>query len=104
MKEGPQWFSDMFLYELLLPHKKIRMFGPKTAIFAPKHAFISTYMYLAGVFGALSVGRLVGCGVSRKTPIYFMIFVPKTAKFGPKYAFLVILGQILAFLVPCPTK
>ena len=78
MKEGPQWFSDMFLYELLLPHKKIRMFGPKTAIFAPKHAFISTYMYLAGVFGALSVGRLVGCGVSRKTPIYFMIFVPKT--------------------------
>ena len=71
MKEGPQWFSDMFLYELLLPHKKIRMFGPKTAIFAPKHAFFGTYRPSRRIW--CSVGWLVGgCGaqaVSRKTPI-----------------------------------
>ena len=38
----PQWFSDMCVSKLLLPHKMIRIFGQKTAIFAPKYAFLST--------------------------------------------------------------
>ena len=39
----PRWFSDMWVSELLLPPKIIRIFGPKTAIFAPKYAFLGTY-------------------------------------------------------------
>ena len=39
----PEWFSDMWVPELLLPPKIIRMFGPTTAIFAPKYAFLGTY-------------------------------------------------------------
>ena len=41
--EVPRWFSDMWVPEFLLPPKMIRMFGPKTAIFAPKYAFLGTY-------------------------------------------------------------
>ena len=37
-------------------------------------------------------------------PVEIRIFVPKMAKFGPEYAFVVVLGQLLAFLVPCLTK
>ena len=33
----------MWVPELLLPPKIIRMFDPKTAIFAPKYAFLGTY-------------------------------------------------------------
>ena len=33
-----------------------------------------------------------------------LLYPLKTAKFGPKYGFLVILGQILAYFVPCLTK
>ena len=33
--EVPTWFSDM-----LLPPKMIRMFGPKTVIYAPKYALL----------------------------------------------------------------
>ena len=40
--EVPQWFSDIWVPELLLPPNIIRMFGPKTAIFAPKYAFLGT--------------------------------------------------------------
>ena len=64
----------MWVPARLLPPKLIMMFGPKTAIFAQKYAFLGSYIIdLAGSFGALLVG---GCGVravSRKTPIYFMI-------------------------------
>ena len=59
----------MWAPKLLLP-VKIRIFGPKTVIFAPKYAFFGTYLGLAGLFGALLVGWLVV--VSRKTPIYFI--------------------------------
>ena len=47
--EVPRWFSDMWVPELLLPPKIFRIFGPKTAILAPKHDFF-------GSFGALLVG------------------------------------------------
>ena len=43
VNEVPRWFSDMWVPELLLPQKIIRMFGPKMAIYAPKYAFLSTY-------------------------------------------------------------
>ena len=38
--EVPRWFSDVKAPKLLLPLRKIRMFSPKTAIFAPKYAFV----------------------------------------------------------------
>ena len=51
----------MCVPEFLLPHKKIRMFGPKTAIFAQKYAFIVKYRPCRIIW--CTVGRLVGgCG------------------------------------------
>ena len=41
--EVPWWFSDMRVPELLLSPKTIRIFGPETAIFGPKYAFLGTY-------------------------------------------------------------
>ena len=41
--EVPRWFSDMWVPELLLPHVIIRMFGPKTAIFALNYALLGSY-------------------------------------------------------------
>ena len=43
VNEVPRWFSDVWVPELLLPPKIDRMFGPKTAIFARKYAFLGTY-------------------------------------------------------------
>ena len=54
--EVPRWFLDMRVPELLLSPKTISIFGPETAIFGPKNAFLE----LAGSFGALLFG---GCGV-----------------------------------------
>ena len=48
----------MWVPKLLLPPVKIRIFGPKTAIYAPKYAFSGTYKP-AGSFGALLVSWLV---------------------------------------------
>ena len=39
----PKWFSDVWVPELLFPHKIVRMFCPKTAIFAPKYAILGTF-------------------------------------------------------------
>ena len=36
----PKWFSVMLVPRLLLPPEKIRIFGPKTAKFGPKYAFL----------------------------------------------------------------
>ena len=55
----PRWFFEMWVPELLLAPKIIRMFGLKTAIFAPKYAFLGTYIGLASSFIALLVGWLV---------------------------------------------
>ena len=56
------------------PSKVIMMFGPKTAIFAPKYAFFGTYRPCWLIW--YPAGWLVGsCGagaVSRKTPIHFL--------------------------------
>ena len=53
----PKWFSDMWAPELLLPHKIIRMFGPKTTIYAPKYALLGTYRSCR--LSWCNVGRLV---------------------------------------------
>ena len=76
----PRWFSDILVPKLLLPPKIIIMFGPKVAIFAPKYDFSGTYRpcwliwcpvgWLASVCGAQAV--------SRKTHIYFMLFIHVT--------------------------
>ena len=67
----------MWVPELLLPLKMIRMFGLKTAIFAPKYAFLGTYSPCRLIW--CPFGWLVGgCGaraVSRKTPIYFILVI-----------------------------
>ena len=72
--EVPRWFSDMWVPELLLPPKIIRMFSPKTAISPPiMHTYVQ--ISLAGSFGVLLVGCCGARAVSRKSqPIYFMFF------------------------------
>ena len=42
--EVPRWLSDMWVPELLLRPKMIRMFGPKTAIFATKYASLGGHI------------------------------------------------------------
>ena len=63
----------MWVTKLLISPVKKRIFCPKTTKFSPKLAFLS----IAGSFGALLVGWLVvvARAVSRKTPIYFMLYV-----------------------------
>ena len=82
MNEVPKWFSDTWVPEFLLPSKIIWMFGPKTAIFAPKYAFLGTYRPCRLIW--CPVGWLVGgCGaqaVSRTTPFYFIIILNMVAQ------------------------
>ena len=72
--EVPYWFFDIWVPELLLPPKIIRMFSPKTAISPPiMHTYVQ--ISLAGSFGVLLVGCCGARAVSRKSqPIYFMFF------------------------------
>ena len=53
-------FSVTWVPKVLLPPIKIRIFGPKTAIFAPKSNMLSqAFIGLAGSFDALLIGWLV---------------------------------------------
>ena len=57
---------------------RLRMFGPKTAIFAPKYAFLSTYSPCWLIWCPVGCGS--GCGawaVFCNTPIYFIYLMPK---------------------------
>jgi len=62
----------MWVPKLLISPVIIRIFCPKPTKFRPNLAFLS----IAGSFGALLVGWLVvvARAVSRKTPIYFIIY------------------------------
>ena len=54
----PRWFSNVWVPKLLLPAKKVEMFGPKTAILAPKICIFGIFLAninLAGSFGALLI-------------------------------------------------
>ena len=66
----------MWVTKLLISPVKIRIFCPKKSKFGPKMAFL---FFLGQALPAHLVG---GCGaraVSRKTPIYFIVF-PSGAK------------------------
>ena len=82
----PRSVSVMWVSKLLLPLLKIRIFGPKTAIFAPKYALLGTYRPCLIIW--CPVGSLVGgCGaraVPRKTPIY-LIMVSLEPKRGSEF-------------------
>ena len=64
----------MWVPEVLLPPKRIRMIGPKTAIFVPKYAFLGRDRPCR--LNWCPLGWVVGsCGawaVSCKTPIYLI--------------------------------
>ena len=76
-KKVPSWFCVMWMQKILLPPVKMRNFGPKTAKFCPKYAFLGTYKPCWLIW--CPVGWLVGgcCAraVSRKTPINFIIIL-----------------------------
>ena len=63
--------SIMRVPKLLLSPVKFRTFGPKTAKFCPKYAFLGTYRPCRLIL--CPVGWLVDGCVSRKTPIYFIL-------------------------------
>ena len=74
----PRWLSHIWVPKLLLSPKKIRMFGPKTAILTQKMHFWpiwGKYRHCLLIsFGAL----LVGCGARaavtiERPPTYFVV-------------------------------
>ena len=73
----------MWVPKLLLTPDKIRIFGPKTAKFGPKYAFL----VILGRLIWCPVGGLVGCcdarAVSRKTPIYFIVIHFEASLYSP---------------------
>ena len=110
------WFPVMLVPKLLLTPIKIRLFGPKTAKFGPKSAFLVILGQILPFFAhfvqwptknnVFKVPRWVFRYVGNKTYDFSSkkkrIFCPKTTKFGPKLAFLVNLGQAMqAYSVPC---
>ena len=105
----------MLVPKILLTPIKNRIFGPKTANFGPKSAFLVILGQILPFLHILSnarpknnvnkVPRWVFRYVGNKTFDFSSkkrIFCPKTTKFGPKFAFLVNLGQAMqAYSVPC---
>merc|ERR1712107_34011 len=100
-----RWFSVMLVPKLLLTPIKIRIFGPKTAKFGPKSAFLVIFGQILPFLHILSNARpknnvnkvpmWVFRYVGNKTFDFSSkkrIFCPKTTKFGPKLAFLVKFG------------
>ena len=84
------------------------IWGPKTAKFCPKLAFLAKYGHFLPIWSNTwpqnnvdKLPRWFFRYVITKTficPHKNKIFGPKPANFGPKYAIMVILGQILVFL------
>ena len=72
----------MWVTKLLISAVKIRIFCPKKSKFGPKMAFLF-------ILGQALPARLVGgCGaraVSRKTPIYFILYFSSTCTLNGKY-------------------
>ena len=98
-----RWFSVMLVPKLLLTPIKIRIFGPKTAKFGPKYAFLVILGQILPFLHILSnarpknnvnkVPRWVFRYVGNKTFDFSSkkrIFCSKTTKFSPKLAFLTI--------------
>ena len=72
--------GGLWVPEHLLPPKTIRMFGPETAIFAPKFDFLGTYR--PGWLIWCPVGWLIGgCGAGfsyTKASTYFLNHISST--------------------------
>ena len=101
----PRWFFRYMGAKTLTYFQKIIIFGPKTAKFGPKLAFLAKYQHFWPIRWK-HVNKVRRWFCVRRAPL-IRTFGPKTAKFGPKYVFLVILGQILVSLihmVPHPTN
>ena len=81
--QKPMWtmclggFSVMWVTKLLIFPVEIRIFCPKTTKFGPKLAFLVNLGQAMQAYSMPCCGSVGGCGaraVSRKTPIYFIIF------------------------------
>ena len=107
-----RWFSVMLVPKLLLTPIKIRIFGPKTAKFGPKYAFLVISGQILPFFAHFvqcwpknnvnKVPRWVFRYVGNKTFDFSSkkrIFGPETTKFGPNLAFLTIAGSFGALLM-----
>ena len=82
LNDMPSWFSNMRVPEVLLPLKIIRMFGPKTAIFAPKYAFLGTYRPCLFIWCCWLVGRWLWCKgcISQDTYLFYLLAVKEISK------------------------
>ena len=77
--EVPRWFSDVWVPKLLLSPIKIWIICPKTTKFGPKLAFLVNLGQAMQAYSMPCCGSVGGCGaraVSRKTPIYFILWLP----------------------------
>ena len=82
MNKVPRWVFRMWVTKLLISPVKIRIFCPKKSKFGPKMAFL----FILGQ--ALPAHLVGGCGaraVSRKTPIYFILFKVKSEELINKH-------------------
>ena len=106
----PKWFSVMLVPKLLLNPIKIRLFGPKTAKFGPKSAFLVILGQILPFFAHFvqwptknnvnKVRRWVFCYVGNKTFDFSSkkrIFCQKRPNFAQNWHFC----PLLAHLVPC---
>ena len=111
----PKWFSVMLVPKLLLNPIKIRLFGPKTAKFGPKSAFLVILGQILPFFAHFvqwptknnvnKVPRWVFRYVGNKTYDFSSKkkdFLPKNDQIWPKIGILVDLALAMqAFSVPC---
>ena len=68
----------MWVTKLLISQVKKRIFCPKTTKFGPKLAFLVDMGQAMQAYSMPCCGSVGGCGaraVSRKTPIYFIIYL-----------------------------
>ena len=80
-------FSVMWVTKLLISQVKKRIFCPKMTKFGPKLAFWSIWARPCRLIWCPVGGSVGGCGVravSRKKPIYFILFGP-VAKITKKF-------------------
>ena len=103
----------MLVPKLLLTPIKIRIFGPKTAKFGPKYAFLVIFGQILPFLHILSNAR-----PKNKVPRWFssymgirsfasslknQVFGPKTAQFGPEMYFCLNIG-IFGLFGPMPSQ
>ena len=96
-------FSVMWVTKLLISEVKKRIFCPKTTKFGPKLAFLVNLGQAMQAYSMPCCGSFDGCGaraVSRKTPIYFMIW-PKEVTFVSKTQLCNLVQKVLNSALLC---